>query len=218
MSDAASPLDGLDLPPGFAERVGATPERLADVESFRAMLARTNATMNLVGDSTLASFWLRHFVDSAQLLWIDPEVRTWADLGAGAGLPGIVLAILLKGREGARVHLVESMAKRCRFLAEVVAALDLPATVHNARAECLTLKVDRVTARACAPLNRLIGYAEPYLRRGAKALFLKGEGVEAELSLARQAWRFTDRTFASLSDPRGRVLALSGISSLGAGR
>ena len=104
--------------------------------------------MNLVGPSALAAFWLRHAYDSAQLLFLAPEALTWADLGAGAGFPGIVLAIKLKGREGAHVHLVESMAKRCRFLSEVVAALDLPATVHNVRAESLEIKVDAVTARA----------------------------------------------------------------------
>ena len=218
MFDAASPLEGLGLPAGFAERVGATPERLADAEIFRQILVEANTVMNLVGDSTLPAFWMRHFVDSAQLLWIEPEARTWADLGAGAGLPGIVLAILLKGREGAHVHLVESMAKRCAFLGRVVEALSLPATVHNARAESLRLKVDIVTARACAPLTRLLDFAEPYLARGARGLFLKGEGVEAELDQARTSWRFAAETRPSLSDARGRVLAIADASCIGRGR
>ena len=215
MFDAASPLDGLDLPAGFADRVGATPERLADAEVFRRMLVETNTAMNLVGASTLPVFWLRHFVDSAQLLWIEPEARVWADLGAGAGLPGIVLAILLKGREGAHVHLVESTAKRCAFLTRVVEALDLPATVHNARAESLRLTVDVVTARACAPLNRLLTFAEPYFRAGAKSLFLKGGGVDEELADARKGWRFVSRILPSLSDDRGRVLAVSHVGRIG---
>jgi 16S rRNA (guanine527-N7)-methyltransferase len=218
MFDAASPLDGLQLPTGFAGLVGATPERLADVESFRRMLVETNATMNLVGDSTLAAFWLRHFVDSAQLLWIAPGARTWADLGAGAGLPGIVLAILLKGRGGAHVHLVESMAKRCAFLSRVVEAIDLPATVHNTRAETLGLDVEIVTARACAPLDKLINFAQPSLKRGATALFLKGSTVDAEIKEARRHWRFEADTRPSLSDPRGRVLALANARWIGGGR
>src|SRR5690606_23717223 len=98
-------------------------------------LTAANRVMNLVGPATLDIFWSRHAWDSAQLLDLAPEARTWADLGAGAGLPGVVLAILLKGRPGAHVHLIDSMTKRCRFLSEVVGALDLPATVHNARAE-----------------------------------------------------------------------------------
>jgi 16S rRNA (guanine527-N7)-methyltransferase len=215
MFDAASPLDGLGLPAGFAERVGATPGRLADVEAFRTMLVEGNAVMNLVGDSTLPDFWLRHFVDSAQLLWMAPGARTWADLGAGAGLPGIVLAILLKGRGGAHVHLVESMVKRCAFLSRVVGALDLPATVHNTRAETLGLDVEIVTARACAPLDKLINFAQPSLKRGATALFLKGSTVGAEIKEARRHWRFEAETTPSLSDPRGRVLALANARWIG---
>ena len=218
MFDAASPLDGLGLPAGFADRVGASPERLADAETFRRMLVETNAAMNLVGDSTLPAFWLRHFADSAQLLWFAPEARVWADLGAGAGLPGIVLAILLKGRDGGHVHLVESMAKRCAFLSRVVAALDLPATVHQARAETLRIKAEFVTARACAPLGRLLTFAEPYLRFGATGLFLKGGGVDDEIAEARKDWRFKAETMPSLSDARGRVLALSHVGRAGAMR
>ena len=214
MSDAVSPLDGALLPAGFLERVGATANRLADVERFRGMLEAGNARMNLVGPSTLPDFWMRHFVDSAQLLWFAPGARTWADLGAGAGLPGVVLAILLKGREGAHVHLVESMAKRCGFLREAVEALGLSATVHQARAEDLKLKVEVVTARACAPLTRLLGYAAPYLAGRAKALFLKGESAEAEVAEASVSWRFESSLFESLSDPRGRVIELSGLAKV----
>jgi 16S rRNA (guanine527-N7)-methyltransferase len=196
------------LPPAFLDAVGATPARLEDVERFRARLTDANRVTNLVGESTLAEFWRRHFVDSAQLRWAAPSALAWADLGSGAGLPGVVLAILLKDRPGALVHLIESMAKRCRFLCEVVAALDLPAVVHHARAESLELKVEMVTARACAPLDRLLTYARPYLARGAQGLFLKGAEVEAEIAEARRSWRFKARTTPSLSDPRGRLLSI----------
>jgi 16S rRNA (guanine527-N7)-methyltransferase len=135
----------------FQAATAASPQQMADLEAFRALLAEWNEVMNLVGPSALAEFWPRHAWDSAQLLKLHPEALTWADLGAGAGFPGLVLAILLKGRANAHVHLVESMAKRCRFLSEVVKTLDLPAAVHNRRAEELKLKVDAVTARACAP-------------------------------------------------------------------
>ncbi len=175
------------------------------------MVEETNRSLNLVGDSTLPQFWSRHALDSAQLLKFAPEARTWADLGAGAGFPGVVLAIFLKETPGAHVHLVDSLTKRCRFLSEVVAALDLPAEVHDARAEELDLQVDVVTARGVAPMTKLLGFAFPYFRNGAEGLFLKGSSVAAELDEARQSWRFDADLIPSLSDPRGRVVQIRSL-------
>jgi 16S rRNA (guanine527-N7)-methyltransferase len=195
----------------FAAATGATEAQMADLQRFRDLLGEWNEKMNLVGPSAMAEFWGRHAYDSAQLLEFEPEALTWADLGAGAGFPGIVLAILLKGRDGAQVHLVESMAKRCRFLSEVVSSLQLPATVHNERAENLSLKVDIVTARACAPLTRLVEFARSYLKEGAVGLFLKGQDVEAELAIARKAnWKFKFELLPSRSSDSGRVVRMKG--------
>lgn len=190
----------------FARASGATPAQIADLDRFRELLADWNERMNLVGPATLDVYWNRHAWDSAQLLKLAPDARVWADLGAGAGLPGLVLAILGKGRDGFHIHLVESMAKRCRFLSVVVDELGLPATVHNDRAENLQLAVDIVTARACAPLGRLLGYARPYLKDGALGLFLKGQDVAAELEDAAKSWDFEADTVPSLSDPRGQIV------------
>jgi len=212
---AVAPPEAKAVTPDFLEAVGATAERLQDIETFRRLLAEANRQVNLVGDSTLGDFWRRHFVDSAQLLWFRPAAGRWADLGSGAGLPGLVLAILLKDRPGAQIHLIESMAKRCRFLTEVVEILALPAVVHNARAESLKLEVEMVTARACAPLDKLLAYAEPYVARGAQALFLKGADVEAEIANARRVWRFKAETQVSLSDPRGRLLSIRELERVG---
>lgn len=209
MSAVAPPeaaLDPVTDAASFAAVSGAGPEALADLERYRSLLAEWNQRMNLVGASTLEAFWSRHAWDSAQLIKVAPEALTWADLGAGAGLPGVVLAILGKDRPGFHVHLVESMAKRCRFLSEVVTTLNLPATVHNSRAENLQLDVDIVCARACAPLHRLLGYARPYLKRGAVALFLKGQDVASELEEATRYWEFEADTLPSLSDARGRIV------------
>lgn len=186
---------------------------MADLHVYRALVAEWNERMNLVGPSALDAFWLRHAYDSAQLLPLAPEARVWADLGAGAGFPGLVLAILLKDSPGAKLHLVESMAKRCVFLREVAAQLSLPVQVHNVRAEDVKLAgVEVVTARACAPLARLLGFAWPLLGNKLPeqtiALFLKGESVEQELTEARTAWDFHVERSPSLSDPRGRILRI----------
>ena len=203
---ARSDGGGVTDAASFTAATGATPAQLADLERFRTLLAEWNENMNLVGPSALEAFWGRHAWDSAQLLRLAPEALTWADLGAGAGFPGLVLAILLKGREGVRVDLVESMTKRCRFLQAVVDELALPAVVHNARAESLSLTVDIVTARACAPLTRLLEFAWPYLRKGATGLFLKGQDVEAEVAEATISWDFKPELLPSHSDPSGRIV------------
>jgi len=194
--------------PEFQAATGATDAQMADLEAFRALIADWNGRMNLVGPSALDVFWLRHAYDSAQLASLAPEALRWADLGAGAGFPGVVLAILLKDRPGAAVHLIESMTKRCRFLSEAVQALELPAQVHNARAESLDLSVEVVAARACAPLTKLFGFARPYLRRGATGLFLKGQDVASELQEATISWVFEADLIPSRSHSDGRIVVL----------
>lgn len=198
-------------PSEFRTLTGATAARIADLEVFAERLAEANAVMNLVGPDSLPDIWNRHIWDSAQLLDFAPAARTWADLGAGAGFPGVVLAILLKDRPGAHVWLIDSLGKRCRFLQAVVDELALPATVINGRAEAQRLKVDVVTARAVAPMTTLLGYAQPYLQRGAQGLFLKGEKAEAELIEARKVWHFDSSLTVSRSDPRGRIVSVRSL-------
>ncbi|MFN7127819.1 MAG: 16S rRNA (guanine(527)-N(7))-methyltransferase RsmG [Brevundimonas sp.] len=195
----------------FQGRTGASPEQMADLEGFRLRLEEANAVMNLVGPDSLPDFWNRHAWDSAQLLTHAPDALTWADLGAGAGFPGVVLALLAKGREGAHVWLIDSLGKRCRFLEEMVDLFDLPATVINGRAEEQSVTCDIVTARAVAPMERLLGYAQPYFQRGAQGLFLKGEKAESELIEARKSWHFEAELAPSQSDPRGRIVTVRSV-------
>ena len=195
----------------FQAITGAWPERVDDIAVFLERLTEANAVMNLVGPDSLPDFWNRHAFDSAQLLDLEPGARTWADLGAGAGFPGVVLANLLKGRADAHVWLIDSLQKRCRFLQTVVDELALPATVVWGRAEAQTLKVDVVTARAVAPMEKLLGYAQPYMQRGAQGLFLKGEKAEAELQEAARVWHFKADLSVSRSDPRGRIVTVRSL-------
>jgi 16S rRNA (guanine527-N7)-methyltransferase len=199
----------------FQRLTGAAPERMAELESFLGRLTEANAVMNLVGPDSLPDFWNRHAWDSAQLLDLAPGARTWADLGAGAGFPGLVLAILLKGRADGHVWLIDSLQKRCRFLQTVVDALSLPGTVIWGRAEQQALKVDIVTARAVAPMEKLLGYAQPYLQRGAQGLFLKGERAELELREAAKVWQVEADLSVSRSDPRGRIVTVRSLKRRG---
>jgi len=196
----------------FQALSGATEGQMADLERFRVLLTEANQVMNLVGPSTLSDYWARHVLDSWQLFEHAPDALTWADLGAGAGLPGVVLAIFLKGRPGAHVHLIDSLGKRCRFLDQVKAELDLPATVINGRAEEQAITVDVVTARAVAPMDKLLGYAQPCMDRGAQGLFLKGEKAPDELKSARLSWHFKAQLHPSrLTDGRGHVVQVRGL-------
>ncbi|MBC1182838.1 16S rRNA (guanine(527)-N(7))-methyltransferase RsmG [Brevundimonas sp. WCHBH090558] len=195
----------------FRVRANASAEQIADLEAFRLRLVEANAVMNLVGPDSLPDFWNRHVWDSAQLLDLAPDAKTWADMGAGAGFPGLVLSIMLKGREGAHVWLIDSLAKRCRFLQEVVDALSLPATVIVGRAEAQSVTCDIVTARAVAPMDKLLGYAQPYFQRGAQGLFLKGERAESELIEARKSWHFEAELAPSQSDVRGRIVTIRSL-------
>ncbi len=185
-------------PSEFQALRAATPAQMADLDTLIERLTIANAVMNLVGPDTIPDVWNRHIFDSAQLLDLAPEAATWADLGAGAGFPGLVLAILLKGRTDSHVWLIDSLGKRCRFLQEVVDALSLRATVVNGRAE--EQRIDR-----------LLGYAQPYLQRGAQGLFLKGEKAEAELIGARKVWQFDSDLSVSRSDPRGRIVSVRSL-------
>ncbi len=212
---AAALLEPVRDAASFAAAAGATPLQMADLERFQELLADWSQRMNLLGPSGLADFWPRHAWDSAQLRKLRPAARTWVDLGAGAGFPGLVLAILLKGEAGAQVHLVDSLAKRCRFLEAVVEALGLPANVRHARAETVALKAEVVTARAVAPMVKLLAFAKPTMDLGAAGLFLKGRNAEAEIAEARKQWRFSLAARPSLSDPEGRILEVTDLVRAG---
>jgi 16S rRNA (guanine527-N7)-methyltransferase len=194
-------------PDEFQARTGADARAMADMVVYLELLTDWSARMNLVGPSALQSFWPRHAYDSAQLLALEPRAGQWLDVGSGAGLPGLVLAILGRGRPGMTVQLVESLTKRVTFLREVVRRLDLPASVVHGRVEDARPEpVEVVTARAVAPLPRLLEYTAPLLRKGATGLFHKGRNVEAEVEEALQTWRFDYALSPSQSDPEGRIL------------
>jgi 16S rRNA (guanine527-N7)-methyltransferase len=197
-------------PQGFAEIIPVSRETLARLEACAELLTRWSARINLVGRDTIADLWRRHILDSAQLRAFVPDrARSMIDLGSGAGLPGLVLAIL--GVPG--VELVEADSRKCAFLREAARITEAAVTLRPCRIEAVSPHpVDVVTARACAPLDRLLGFAEPFLAPNSECLFLKGERVEEELTLARKHWTMTASIYPSRSDPRGVVLRLQQVA------
>jgi 16S rRNA (guanine527-N7)-methyltransferase len=200
-------------PKGFAEVIPVSRETLARLEAYAALLVRWSARINLIGRDTVADLWRRHILDSAQLQpFIPAGARGLIDLGSGAGLPGLVLAIL--GAPG--VELVEADSRKCAFLREAARITEVPVAIRGCRIQAVPPHaVDVVTARALAPLDRLLGLAEPFLALGSECLLLKGERVEDELTLARRHWRMTASLHRSRSDPRGVVLRLQQVAREG---
>ena len=188
-----------------------TAERL---DAFVDLLLTWQRTTNLIGPSTTAEIWTRHIADSLQLLHLAPAARHWADLGSGGGFPGMVIACALQAP--ASVELVESNAKKAAFLREAARATGAPARVHTQRIEDFARAfqghVDVVTARALAPLTTLLGYVAPFIEKGAQALLLKGQDVEAELTEAAKYWKIEADFVPSQTDPKARIMGVRRVS------
>ena len=192
-----------------------TPDILARLDRFVALLLQWQGTTNLVAPSTLPDLWTRHVADSLQLLPLAPGARHWIDLGSGGGFPGLVIACALTDVPGARVHLVESNLKKAAFLREAARIADVPATVHARRIEDVVdgfaEPVEIVTARALASLEKLLESAYPLLKRGAQALFLKGQDVDAELTAASKCWTINAELIQSATDSLGRIVRVRSV-------
>ena len=191
-------------------------ETEARLDRFVELLLQWQAKTNLVAPSTLPHLWTRHIADSLQLLTLAPSAKVWVDLGSGGGFPGVVLACALADTSGAVVHLVERNARKAAFLREALRVAGARGVVHGKRIEdivdSLAGPIDCVTARALAPLHELVGFAEPLVRRGAKAFFLKGQDVGAELTDATKYWNIQPILHASLTGGQGWIVELDSIA------
>jgi 16S rRNA (guanine527-N7)-methyltransferase len=196
------PLNGE----GFAELFPVSRETLARLQAYADLLVRWSARINLVGRDTLGDLWRRHMLDSAQLRPLLPDAaHSLVDLGSGAGFPGLVLAIL--GVSG--VELVEADSRKAAFLGEAARVTGATVTIRPCRIAAVPVHpVDVVTARALAPLDRLLDLAQPFLGPETVCLFPKGERVQQELTLARKFWTIAASHHQSIADPRGVVLRL----------
>lgn len=227
MSASAPPsratlLPHIKDPDAFASAFGASQADMDRLATFAGLLAHWQRRINLVAPSTLDDVWHRHFADSAQLLDLaPPDVETWLDLGTGAGFPGLVIAILYAGRPGPRprITLVESDQRKCAFLAEVVRrtrlALVMPVDIVCARIEATATRAklqqaDVVSARALAPLERLLELASPYLGRSGRGLFLKGRGAEAEIAVAARTFEFSHELVPSRTEAEASIIVMRG--------
>ncbi|MFZ3328068.1 MAG: 16S rRNA (guanine(527)-N(7))-methyltransferase RsmG [Methylocella sp.] len=183
---------------------------LRRLEIYAKLLQNWRRVINLVGRSTLDDLWVRHFADSLQVSEAVPGARRWLDLGSGAGFPGLVTAIKYADDLEARVHLVEADRRKCAFLQTVIRETSAPAIVHCGRLEnvlpALDEKIEAVSARALAPLDALLGYAEKFIDNGAVGVFSKGKLFEAELTDSLTAGKYLITTIESQTCSASRLV------------
>jgi len=197
-------------PEEFARHANVSRETLARLQRYAELLEKWNRRINLVGRGTIPDLWRRHMLDSAQLMSLIPDsARTLVDLGSGAGFPGLVLAIC----GVPDVHLIEADQKKSVFLGEVARATGVRVTIHNARIEEIeSFQADIVTARAVAPLSKLLDMALPFIQKHSILLFLKGQMADKELTRAAKEWNMQVDRIPSQTDPEGTILRLEAIS------
>lgn len=227
MSATALPST-VDGPAAFERQFNVSRETVAKLVTYADLLKHWQKTINLVAPGTLDAVWHRHMSDSAQLLALAPPgAKTWLDLGSGAGFPGLVLAILLSERPGVRVTLVESDTRKAAFLREVARQVGLGPSgaapvvdICHARIELASTQgrvgpVDVVTARALAPLPKLLGLCQPFCGPQTVALLLKGREAEREVDEARASWRFESQLVPSLTDADARIAVITKLQAHG---
>ena len=184
-------------------------ETFLTLVAFQSALLRWNKRINLISGSTEADSWGRHILDSAQLFALAPAAKSWLDLGSGGGLPGLVLAILLKERPGASIVLVESNRKKAGFLQAMTGEFNLPAKIQAVRIEDVSFApVDVVTARALAPLPSLLGLTERWLSTGSRGFFHKGRDYENELTDSLPHWSYDLIEHPSVVGPQSVILEI----------
>lgn len=196
---------------GFQERFSVSRETIAGLEAYEALLQKWNPRINLVSRTTLAEVWHRHFADSAQLWELMPETASiWLDFGSGAGFPALVIATLAKEKKpDLRVVLVESDQRKCAFLINVIAELGLNAEVKAARIEDIpSQNADVISARAVAPLEKLMELSTSHAHKSTVMLFPKGNSYESELTAARKHWHIEQKAIPSLTDPNSVILKI----------
>jgi 16S rRNA (guanine527-N7)-methyltransferase len=180
------------------------------IKAFLSFLTDEATRQNLIAASTLDSLWARHVVDSAQLLDHAGEWQSWLDLGAGAGFPGLIVAML---RE-AQVTLIESRTKRIAFLEEAarIAGVADRVMVVGSRVETAPRRrYDVISARAFAPLPKLLDLAQPFTDKSTRFVLPKGRSAAEELAAARASWQGSFRLVPSITDSEAAIIVADGV-------
>ncbi len=186
------------------------------IEAYTKLLLQWNARINLISKSTESTLWQRHIEDAAQLLEHIPEdAKTLIDIGSGAGIPGLIVAIIMQIQaRPTAIHLIERDQKKAVFLQEAIRICELKhVAVHAHSIEAITpFQADVVTARACAPLVNLLSLAQPFLAKESLCLWFKGCKANEEIAAANAAgWHFDVTEYPSNTSEDGVILAMKDV-------
>ncbi|MFT4095482.1 MAG: 16S rRNA (guanine(527)-N(7))-methyltransferase RsmG [Rhodoblastus sp.] len=184
-----------------------------ELEIYERLLVKWQSKLNLIGRSTIDDIWVRHFGDAAQLTGLASLSRRWADLGSGAGFPGMVVAIAMKHHRAGEMHLIESDKRKASFLREVSRETGAMAIIHNARCEDVLTDIapEVIVSRAMASLDSLVGYATPFVDNGAIALFMKGRDIASELTHTSIPSNFSLSVSRSQVDPDSSIVRIKAV-------
>ncbi|WP_169566596.1 16S rRNA (guanine(527)-N(7))-methyltransferase RsmG [Sneathiella limimaris] len=196
----------------FQQLTGVSRETLEKLETYVALLNKWQKAINLVSKSTLPDVWIRHILDSYQVIQYGPKEKSiWVDLGSGAGFPALVVAMATDHD----VHVIESDLRKCQFMREVSRETSTPITVHTKRIEAIEpFKANVISARALASLEKLLDLGHKFATEKTTFLFLKGQDVDAELTNAAKCWNMDAVKHSSLSSSEGCVLQLRNVRPL----
>ncbi len=195
------------------EGLNVSRETLERLEHYQTLLEKWNRSINLVANSTLVDGWTRHFLDSAQLMTGDVLGNRWTDIGSGAGFPGLVCAILSAELAPERqFSLLESDQRKSEFLRMVSRETSVPVDVVPLRIEqAPPQNAEIISARALAPLSRLLSHVQRHGAEGSVALLLKGRTYQEEIDEALAQWRFKSQVRPSVTNSEAVVLEISEV-------
>ena len=200
----------------FSRFTQVSRETIISFKKYENYLIKSNKTLNLIGKSTINQIWLRHFLDSSQVIdLIEKNHKSLIDLGSGAGIPGLVIAILAKDRQiPIKIKLIEKSVRKASFLRETIANLNLEVEVqnHNVLVQPYKLNADLIIARAFKPLKIILQFLNNKSTNWKKIFLYLGKTGKSELVQASKSWDIEYKQRVSITSSDSIVIEINKLN------